>query len=179
MDLRRLEVFAKVAELGSFSRAAEALYLTQPTVSEHVRALEDERSEEHTSELQSQSNIVCRLPLEKKHAEEGALGIHPAQLLGHLRGGRGRSRAANPGARRGPHPHGERLSALRLGVSAHRHEHPGTQGSQRSPEGQDPGRKCGPPASSLAFSSRHRRSAWSPRPAWRPWLRTQAQTAPS
>jgi DNA-binding transcriptional LysR family regulator len=25
MDLRRLEVFAKVAELGSFSRAAEAL----------------------------------------------------------------------------------------------------------------------------------------------------------
>src|SRR2546423_2663186 len=42
MDLRRLEVFAKVAELGSFSRAAEALYLTQPTVAEHVRALEDE-----------------------------------------------------------------------------------------------------------------------------------------
>lgn len=42
MDLRRLEVFAKVAELGSFSRAAEALGLTQPTVSEHVRALEDD-----------------------------------------------------------------------------------------------------------------------------------------
>jgi len=42
MDLRRLEIFAKVAELGSFSRAAEALFLTQPTVSEHVRALEDE-----------------------------------------------------------------------------------------------------------------------------------------
>ena len=40
MDLRRLEVFAKVAELGSFSRAAEALFLTQPTVSEHIRALE-------------------------------------------------------------------------------------------------------------------------------------------
>jgi len=42
MDLRRLEVFAKVAELGSFSRAAEALSLTQPTISEHVRALENE-----------------------------------------------------------------------------------------------------------------------------------------
>ncbi len=42
MDFRRLEVFAKVAELRSFSRAAEALGLTQPTVSEHVRALEDE-----------------------------------------------------------------------------------------------------------------------------------------
>jgi DNA-binding transcriptional LysR family regulator len=42
VDLRRLEIFVKVAELGSFSRAAEALFLTQPTVSEHVRALEDE-----------------------------------------------------------------------------------------------------------------------------------------
>jgi DNA-binding transcriptional LysR family regulator len=42
MDLRRLEIFVKVAELGSFSRAAESLFLTQPTVSEHVRALEDE-----------------------------------------------------------------------------------------------------------------------------------------
>jgi len=42
VDLRRLEVFVKVAELGSFSRAAETLFLTQPTVSEHVRALEDE-----------------------------------------------------------------------------------------------------------------------------------------
>ncbi len=42
MDFRRLEVFAKVAELGSFSRAAEALFLTQPTISEHVRALEEE-----------------------------------------------------------------------------------------------------------------------------------------
>jgi DNA-binding transcriptional LysR family regulator len=42
MDLRRLEIFAKVAELGSFSRAADALFLTQPTVSEHIRALEDE-----------------------------------------------------------------------------------------------------------------------------------------
>ncbi len=42
MDLRQLEIFAKVAELGSFSRAAKALFLTQPTVSEHIRALEEE-----------------------------------------------------------------------------------------------------------------------------------------
>lgn len=42
MDLRQLEIFVKVAELGSFSKAAEALYLTQPTVSEHIRTLEDE-----------------------------------------------------------------------------------------------------------------------------------------
>src|SRR2546430_7617874 len=31
----------------------------------------DERSEEHTSELQSQSNIACRLPLEKKKTAVG------------------------------------------------------------------------------------------------------------
>ena len=42
MDLRQLEIFVKVAELNSFSRAAESLSLTQPTVSEHIRALEDE-----------------------------------------------------------------------------------------------------------------------------------------
>src|SRR2546430_7278750 len=31
-----------------------------------VAAIEEHRSEEHTSELQSQSNLVCRLLLEKK-----------------------------------------------------------------------------------------------------------------
>jgi DNA-binding transcriptional LysR family regulator len=41
MDLRRLEVFCKVYELKSFSRAAEASLLSQPTVSEHIRYLED------------------------------------------------------------------------------------------------------------------------------------------
>src|SRR5205085_11079196 len=33
---------------------------------EHLRADDSLRSEEHTSELQSQSNLVCRLLLEKK-----------------------------------------------------------------------------------------------------------------
>ncbi|MEA3465277.1 MAG: selenium metabolism-associated LysR family transcriptional regulator [Thermodesulfobacteriota bacterium] len=41
MDIRRLEVFCKVVDLGSFTRAAEAALLSQPSVSEHVRALED------------------------------------------------------------------------------------------------------------------------------------------
>src|SRR2546430_17186684 len=34
------------------------------------RAESDHRSEEHTSELQSQSNLVCRLLLEKKKKDE-------------------------------------------------------------------------------------------------------------
>ncbi len=42
MDLRQIAIFVKVSELGSFSRAAAALRLTQPTVSEHIRTLEEE-----------------------------------------------------------------------------------------------------------------------------------------
>ncbi len=40
MDLKRMEVFCKIVELRSFTRAGEALSLAQPTVSEHIRALE-------------------------------------------------------------------------------------------------------------------------------------------
>src|SRR6266478_8176315 len=34
------------------------------------RGIDDPRSEEHTSELQSQSNLVCRLLLEKKKKKQ-------------------------------------------------------------------------------------------------------------
>lgn len=40
MDLHRLEVFCRVVELRSFTKAAEALLLFQPTISEHIRTLE-------------------------------------------------------------------------------------------------------------------------------------------
>ncbi|MBM4327847.1 MAG: LysR family transcriptional regulator [Deltaproteobacteria bacterium] len=40
MDIRRLEVFCKVVEFKSFTRAAESLALSQPTVSEHIHTLE-------------------------------------------------------------------------------------------------------------------------------------------
>lgn len=40
MDIRQLESLCKVAELGSFSLAAEALLLTQPTISAHINSLE-------------------------------------------------------------------------------------------------------------------------------------------
>jgi DNA-binding transcriptional LysR family regulator len=41
-DFRKIEAFCKVCEEGSFSRAGEALFLSQPTVSAHVIALERE-----------------------------------------------------------------------------------------------------------------------------------------
>src|SRR2546430_10383382 len=43
------------------------------------RLLRKPRSEEHTSELQSQSNLVCRLLLEKKKDREVHESIHTAQ----------------------------------------------------------------------------------------------------
>ena len=42
MNLKQLEVFIKVAESGSFSKGAEATYITQSTVSQHISALESE-----------------------------------------------------------------------------------------------------------------------------------------
>ncbi len=40
LNLHQLETFCAVARLGSFTRAAEALYIGQPAVSQHVAALE-------------------------------------------------------------------------------------------------------------------------------------------
>ncbi len=42
MELRKIEAFCKVVELGSFTRAADAMLLSQPTISEHVQSLESE-----------------------------------------------------------------------------------------------------------------------------------------
>ncbi len=45
MDFKQLRSFVTVVELGSFTRAAERLYTSQPTVSAHIRALEEELHE--------------------------------------------------------------------------------------------------------------------------------------
>jgi len=42
MDLRALQIFIEVAELGSFTRAGERLGYSQPTVSFQIRHLEQE-----------------------------------------------------------------------------------------------------------------------------------------
>jgi DNA-binding transcriptional LysR family regulator len=41
LDIHQLEIFAKVSELRSFSKAAKEMYLTQPTISQHIHALEE------------------------------------------------------------------------------------------------------------------------------------------
>lgn len=42
MNLKQLEAFVQVAEKKNFSRAAKAMFLTQPTVSAHISGLEKE-----------------------------------------------------------------------------------------------------------------------------------------
>ncbi|HEU5338446.1 MAG TPA: LysR family transcriptional regulator [Sulfuricaulis sp.] len=42
MDISALQVFLAVAEAGSFTRAAERIYLTQPAISKRIAALESE-----------------------------------------------------------------------------------------------------------------------------------------
>jgi LysR family nitrogen assimilation transcriptional regulator len=45
MDLKQLEYFVRVAELGSFSKAAASLHIAQPALSRQVRQLESELDE--------------------------------------------------------------------------------------------------------------------------------------
>src|SRR5688500_19956619 len=63
----RLQVGRERGELGVGARGLQVGARLPPLLAELVRALE--RSEEHTSELQSPCNLVCRLLLEKKNKE--------------------------------------------------------------------------------------------------------------
>jgi len=94
VDLRQLEIFVKVAELGSFSRAAEALFLTQPTVSEHIRTLEDELGVRLLDRLtrgaavtragqllSSYANRMLALAREARQAMDGFQGRMRGELL--------------------------------------------------------------------------------------------------
>src|SRR2546430_11792863 len=58
-------------------RASEQLDFERArTLHKKVEKLDEVRSEEHTSELQSQSNLVCRLLLEKKKVQHQLATYH-------------------------------------------------------------------------------------------------------
>ena len=42
MELKQLQSFCAVVEYRSFTKAAEKLYISQPTISTHIRQLEEE-----------------------------------------------------------------------------------------------------------------------------------------
>src|SRR2546430_13712843 len=62
-DLQLGGARVQLAEQRAVHRATRAASADQPAAAKRVVY---DRSEEHTSELQSQSNLVCRLLLEKK-----------------------------------------------------------------------------------------------------------------
>jgi DNA-binding transcriptional LysR family regulator len=69
LDLRRLGIFIQVVKQGSFSKAAKAVFSTQPTVSKAVKQLESEigipllNRIGHRSELTAAGEIVFRRAL--------------------------------------------------------------------------------------------------------------------
>jgi DNA-binding transcriptional LysR family regulator len=56
VDIRRLEIFCAVVDHGSFTRAAEAVLISQPSVSENVRILEQQLGEKLIDRLGRQAH---------------------------------------------------------------------------------------------------------------------------
>lgn len=75
MDIRQLETFVQVVRQNSFSKAAEKLFLSQPTVSAQVGALEKELGVQ----------LLVRLPREVRPTREGVDFLAYAQQILSLR----------------------------------------------------------------------------------------------
>src|SRR5436309_6539202 len=66
---RSPDIEPQVFPSGDYTYILEIVMGMQGTMGKLIEAVES-RSEEHTSELQSRENLVCRLLLEKKKAED-------------------------------------------------------------------------------------------------------------
>jgi DNA-binding transcriptional LysR family regulator len=92
--LHQLQVFLKVAELGSVSKAAEAMHLTQPAVSMQLRKLQEQFALPLTemvgrqlflTEFGQEIAIAARPILEQVHAINYKTLAYQGQLTGQLR----------------------------------------------------------------------------------------------
>ena len=92
MDIHRLEVFCKVVELKSFTKAGEAIFLSQPTVSDHIRSLEEMVGE----------RLVDRLGREVLPTQAGELLYKYARKIIRLRQEAMQAMAGYRGALTGP-----------------------------------------------------------------------------
>src|SRR5438034_7328901 len=69
-------------QAGRIDRSGERRILEPPPKpSSQIKRVEPQRSEEHTSELQSHSDLVCRLLLEKKKKKKRLEYIQNNQVL--------------------------------------------------------------------------------------------------
>lgn len=88
MDLHALELFCRIVESGSFSKAANAFYLTQPTVSGHIKKLEEEAGVRLLDRLGHRTTPTKAGDLLYRYAKRIlALRQETQQALDELRGG--------------------------------------------------------------------------------------------
>src|SRR5256885_4083630 len=71
--------WTSIAKRGNFPFTTWSSPITERNFSKHQLANHRGRSEEHTSELQSPCNLVCRLLLEKKNKNHQCPRSHPLQ----------------------------------------------------------------------------------------------------
>jgi DNA-binding transcriptional LysR family regulator len=93
MDLWRLHIFCRVVECKSFSKAAEAVHLSQPTVSSHIKDLEEhfgcpliDRLSKEAVPTQAGRLLYdyARRLLALREETETAMSRHQGRLQGHL-----------------------------------------------------------------------------------------------
>jgi len=93
MDLWQLHIFCRVVECKSFSKASEAVHLSQPTVSSHVKDLEDhfgclliDRLSKEAAPTQAGRLLYgyARRMLALRDEAETALAQHQGRMRGHL-----------------------------------------------------------------------------------------------
>src|ERR1039457_4229742 len=102
MNLKQLKVFLAVADNGSFSKGAEASFITQSTVSQHISALEAEFGVrlldrtgkgvllteggrvllQHARGLLSEMHAIEQVMLRFKGVEEAALTVECSNIPG-------------------------------------------------------------------------------------------------
>ncbi|MCU0591702.1 MAG: selenium metabolism-associated LysR family transcriptional regulator [Desulfobacterales bacterium] len=93
MDLWQLHIFCRVVECKSFSKAAEAVHLSQPTVSSHIKDLEDhfgclliDRLSKKTAPTQAGRLLYgyARRMLALREEAQAALAQYQGKMQGHL-----------------------------------------------------------------------------------------------
>jgi LysR family nitrogen assimilation transcriptional regulator len=70
VTLRQLEIFVTIVDTGSFTKAAEKLHVAQPSISQHIRTLEEELGERLLFRMRNRKMYLTEAgKLVKKHAD--------------------------------------------------------------------------------------------------------------